>query len=106
MSTLNITKNNFDEAVLSSDIPVVVDFWAEWCGPCKIMGPIFEQLSEEYDGKIKFCKLDVDENGELAAQYNVMGIPTMILYKDGGEAERIVGSRPADEVADFLDKHI
>ena len=77
------TSANFDADVLGSEIPVVVDFFATWCGPCRMMAPVIEELAEEYDGKVKIGKLDVDENSDIAARYGVMSIPTIILFKDG-----------------------
>ena len=77
------TSANFDVDVLGSDIPVVVDFFATWCGPCRMMAPVIEELAEEYDGKVKIGKLDVDENSDIAARYGVMSIPTIILFKNG-----------------------
>ena len=85
------TSANFDADVLGSDIPVVVDFFATWCGPCRMMAPVIEELAEEYDGKVKIGKLDVDENSDVAARYGVMSIPTIILFKNGEIFSKSVG---------------
>ena len=85
------TSANFDADVLGSEIPVVVDFFATWCGPCRMMAPVIEELAEEYDGKVKIGKLDVDENSDIAARYGVMSIPTIILFKDGEIISKSVG---------------
>ena len=93
---LYITDDNFEAEVLKSDIPVVVDFFAEWCGPCKMMGPIFEEVGANYEGKVKFVKLNVDEARETAMKYGVMSIPTIITYKGGEVVETIVGLQDED----------
>ena len=92
MAAVNVTKENFEEEVLKSELPVVVDFWATWCGPCQIMGPIVEELSEELEGKVKFCKVNVDENSELAESYDVMSIPNFKLFKNGEIAGERMGA--------------
>lgn len=92
MAAVNVTKENFEEEVLKSELPVVVDFWATWCGPCQIMGPIVEELSQELEGKVKFCKVNVDENSELAESYDVMSIPNFKLFKKGELAGERVGA--------------
>ena len=91
---MQVTDGDFKKEVLDSELPVIVDFWAEWCGPCKLMGPVFEELSKEYEGKVKFVKLDVDSNQDTASKYGVMSIPTLILFKDGKEANKIIGFAP------------
>ena len=88
---VQITDQNFEEEVLGSDVPTEVDFWAPWCGPCQMMGPVFEELSDEYDKEIKFVKINTDENSDLASQFNISGIPCLILMENGKEKERIVG---------------
>ncbi len=92
MATLVVDKTNFDREVLQSEVPVVVDFWAEWCVPCKMVAPIVERLAERYEGRLKVAKLDVDSNQDLAIQYQVMSIPTLLFFKDGQVADRIIGA--------------
>lgn len=88
---MTFTDQNFEKEVLKSSTPVLVDFWAPWCGPCQMVGPIMEELSKEYEGKVKIGKLNVDENPQVAVKYNVMSIPTVILFKEGKEIARQVG---------------
>lgn len=97
-SVVTVTQDTFEEEVLASDRPVVVDFWAPWCGPCRMLAPIFEQLAARHGERVKFAKLNVDENQALAAQYRVMSIPTLIVFKDGQPVEQIVGLRPEPEL--------
>ena len=92
----HVTDDNFEAEVLKSDIPVIVDYFAEWCGPCKMMGPIFEEVGAKYEGKVKFVKLNVDEARETAMKYGVMSIPTIITYKGGEVVETIVGLQDED----------
>lgn len=101
MAVLEITAENFEEEVLNSKVPVLVDFWATWCGPCQMQGPVIEQAAEEFP-KIKVGKLNVDEQGELSQKYGVMSIPTLILFKDGQAAKKAVGFHPLEEIARLL----
>jgi thioredoxin 1 len=94
----NITDAQFDAEVLKSDVPVIVDFWAPWCGPCKIIGPRLEELAKEHDGKVKVVKLNVDEEREWAGKFGVMSIPTLMLFKEGQAAGQIVGAVPKEEI--------
>ena len=102
MAELKITKENFENEVMKSNIPVLIDFWAPWCGPCRMMGPIIEQLAEEYEGKAKVGKVNVDEEGELSQAFGVMSIPTIVLVKDGKVVRQAVGARPKAEVEAML----
>ena len=101
---VEIEEAKFDEAVLKADIPVLVDFWAPWCGPCRMVAPVVDELSEEYDGKMGFVKVNVDDNPKIASQYGVMSIPTLIIFKDGTPVSNIVGFRPKDELKKSLDE--
>ena len=102
MAELKITRENFENEVMKSNIPVLIDFWAPWCGPCRMMGPIIEQLAEEYEGKAKVGKVNVDEEGELSQAFGVMSIPTIVLIKDGKVVKQAVGARPKAEVEAML----
>ncbi len=98
-----LNEENFRQEVLKADVPVLVDFWAAWCGPCKMVGPIVEELANDYVGKAKVCKLNVDDCGRIAQSYGVMSIPTLILFKGGQEVNRVVGFRPKGELAKMLE---
>ena len=89
-----LNDGNFEQEVLKSDLPTLVDFWAPWCGPCKMMGPILEEAAAEWEGKIKVCKLNVDESMGVAREYQIQSIPTMILFDKGEPAKKIIGARP------------
>lgn len=104
MAVKEFTKDNFDTEVLQADKPVLVDFWAAWCGPCKMIAPVVEELAGEYEDKVIVGKLNVDEHGEVPARYGIMSIPTLILFKDGEEVERVVGYKTKDELAEMLKK--
>ncbi|MDD2427908.1 MAG: thioredoxin [Eubacteriales bacterium] len=104
--TVTLTKANFKEEVLESEQPVLVDFWASWCGPCRMVGPIVEALAEDFDGRAKVGKVNVDEEDDLARQYSVMSIPTLVIFKGGEVAERLVGARSQGELAALLEKHV
>ena len=100
--TIEITKENFEEVVLKSELPVLVDFWATWCGPCKMIGPLVEQLSEEMAGKAVIGKINVDKQPELAMQYQVMSIPTLLVFKNGEVANKRIGFMPKEKIAEML----
>ena len=99
---MNITKNNFEQEVLHSDKPVLIDFWAPWCGPCRMLSPVISEIAEEYGDKIKVCKVNVDEEGDLAASFNVMSIPTLVVVKDGKVANSAVGVRPKAQIVEMI----
>ena len=98
-----VTDADFDSSVLKSEIPVLVDFFAEWCGPCKMLSPIVDELASEYEGKVLVVKLDVDASQAIAEKYSVMSIPTLIMFKDGEEVNRMQGAQPKDVIAKELD---
>lgn len=102
MATQKVDNNNFQADVLGADVPVVVDFWAEWCGPCKAIGPSLEEISDEMEGKIKITKLNIDENPDIAAQYGVRSIPTLVLFKDGEPASMQVGAKQKSGLVDWI----
>ncbi len=103
---ITLTESNFEAEVLDADKPVLVDFWAPWCGPCRVVGPIVEELAKEYDGKVKIGKLNTDENTQIAVKYNIMGIPSLLLYNNGEVVDRIVGVVPKGQIAEMLDKYV
>lgn len=106
MKPYTFTDQNFEEEVIKSDIPVLVDFWAIWCGPCKMIAPIVEQLAEELNGKVKVGKLDVDTNQETSIKYGIRGIPTLLIFKDGKVVETIVGAVPKATILNKLQPYI
>ncbi|MEO3997106.1 thioredoxin [Mesorhizobium sp. CAU 1732] len=102
MATVTIDKNNFESDVLQSAEPVVVDFWAEWCGPCKMIAPALEEIAGELDGKVKIAKINIDENPELAAQFGVRSIPTLMIFKGGEVADMKVGAAPKTALSAWI----
>ena len=95
---VNVTKENFEAEVVNSDIPVIIDFWAEWCVPCKMIGPVLAEISEEYKGKLKVAKVNVDEAGELASEYNIISIPTLMVFNKGEVVKQQVGAVSRDVI--------
>jgi thioredoxin 1 len=105
-NVLEVSDSNFDTEVLQSQVPVLVDFWAEWCGPCKMLAPTVEALAREYAGKVKVAKVNVDENIATASRFRIQGIPTLLLFKGGQVREQLVGSQPKSVVEKALAKHL
>ncbi len=105
MPVLHLNKEGFFK-LLESGRPCLVDFWASWCGPCKMLAPIIEELGAQYEGKVAVAKVDVDEEQDLAVQYGVMNIPTVVLFKDGQEVNRLVGLLPKESFAEMIDQHL
>lgn len=100
---LDVAKDTFEKEVLKNRLPVLVDFWAPWCGPCRIVSPILDKLSSEYQNKLKFTKLNVDDNQGIAVQYDVRGIPCMVIFRNGREMDRIIGAYPEAELRRKID---
>jgi len=105
MSAGKVTAANFDEVVLKSSKPVLVDFWAEWCGPCRALAPKLEEIAQEMFGKVKIVKMNVDENQQTPGQFGIRGIPAMILFKNGQKVGELVGNHPKDNIEQFLKDH-
>jgi len=105
-NTMKVDKNNFEADVLNSSEPVVVDFWAEWCGPCKMIAPALEEIAQEMGGKVKIAKLNIDENPELAAQFGVRSIPTLMMFKSGEVADMKVGAAPKTALSSWISGNI
>ncbi|MCA0455840.1 MAG: thioredoxin [Chloroflexi bacterium] len=103
--TFEITEANFQKEVLESTEPVLIDFWADWCTPCKMLSPLVDQIAEEYQGKVRVGKLDADANPDVVMRYNVMGLPTLMLFKGGEAVERITGYQPKDKITSKLVPH-
>lgn len=103
---INLSVSDFDETVINSDIPVLVDFWASWCGPCKMLLPTMDKLADEYKDKVKVCKVNVDEQGELAIRFGVMTIPTIILFKNGEIVDKVIGAYPKNHFDNMIKKTI
>ncbi len=103
---LEITNENFEQEVLNSKIPVLIDFWAPWCGPCKTVAPIIEEVEAELEKKVKVCKVNIDDNSDLATRYSVMSIPTLIVVKDGNVMESKVGALGKDDLKELLQSYL
>lgn len=103
---VNVSDASFDEDVLKSDLPVLVDYWAEWCGPCKMIAPVLEEIAQEYAGKVKVCKLNIDENTEVPPKFGIRGIPTLMLFKNGNVEATKVGALSKSQLAAFLDGNL
>ena len=101
-----VMDNNFNEEVASNNVPVVVDFWAPWCGPCKMLGPVLEELEKEYGEKVKFIKVNVDNNPVVSQKFRVLSIPTVMVFKNGEAVDTMVGFRPRTAVKELVDKHL
>jgi thioredoxin 1 len=105
-SVLSVTDNTFEQEVLKAELPVLVDFWAPWCGPCKAVAPVVEDLSKEYEGRLKVVKLNTDENPKTAQAYSIKGIPSLFLFKSGQVVEQVVGAVPKSTLATAVNKHL
>ena len=101
---VDVTDEQFEQEVLKADLPVLVDFWAEWCGPCKIVSPTVEALADEYDGKVKFVKLDTEQNFDIPDRYGIRSLPTLMIFKGGEQVDQIFGARPKAELKRYLEK--
>ena len=106
LKTFEVNQDEFQTEVLDSATPVLVDFWAEWCGPCKMIAPIVDEIADEYDGRLRVAKVDADVNQEVLMNYGIMSIPTLVLFKDGQAVERITGFTPKGKIVDKLNVHI
>ena len=102
MTEMNITKENFEAEVMNYDRPVLIDFWAPWCGPCRMLSPTISEIAEEYGDKVKVCKVNVDEQGELASTFGVMSIPTLVVIKEGKVVNSVTGVRPKDQIVSMF----
>ena len=103
---VHISDDSFNSEVIQSEIPVVVDFWAAWCGPCKMIAPILDEIASEYDGKLKVAKVDVDSNTRVASQYKIMSIPSLLVFKDGNLVDQVVGALPKAQLVERITKAI
>ena len=103
---VHISDDSFENDVLQADLPVLVDYWAEWCGPCKMIAPILDEVATEYDGKLKVTKLNIDENNQTAPQYGIRGIPTLMIFKNGSPAATKVGALSKSQLMEFIDANI
>ena len=106
MEPIHTSDDNFENDVLKSSTPVLVDFWSEWCGPCKALAPKLDEIAKEYGEKVRVVKLNVDENQKTSAEFGIRGIPTLIVFKDGQNVEQISGNHPKENITALIDKHI
>jgi len=106
MKPIEVTDSSFDNEVVQSSSPVLVDFWAEWCGPCKMIAPVVEEIAKDYDGKLKVAKVDVDSNPQSAGKFGVRSIPTLLLFKDGQVVDQIIGAVPKRHLIEKIEKHV
>ncbi|MGK7952459.1 MAG: thioredoxin [Xenococcaceae cyanobacterium] len=105
-ATATVTDSSFKEDVLDSEVPVLVDFWAPWCGPCRMVAPVVEEIAEQYEGKVKVVKLNTDENPQVASQYGIRSIPTLMIFKGGQRVDMVVGAVPKTTLANTLEKYL
>jgi thioredoxin 1 len=105
-NVLEVTDTNFDAEVIKGAIPVLVDFWAPWCGPCKMVAPVVEALSQEFEGKVKFVKVNTDESPNTAQQFQISGIPSLLLFKDGNVVDQVVGAVPKSQLQNMITRHV
>jgi thioredoxin 1 len=105
-NVLDVTDNTFDTEVIKGNLPVLVDFWAPWCGPCKMVAPVVEALSQEFEGKVKFVKVNTDESPNTAQQFQISGIPSLLLFKDGNVVDQVVGAVPKSQLQNMITRHV
>lgn len=105
-TVVHVTDANFEEEVLQSDVPVLVDYWAEWCGPCKMIAPVLEEIAKDYDGKVKICKMDVDANRDTPQKFGIRGIPTLMMFKGGNAEATKVGALSKSQLSEFINTNV
>ena len=103
---IQFTDDNFENEIRDSQVPVLVDFWAEWCGPCRLLGPTLEKVADEFEGKVKVCKMNVDENPNTPTRFHIRGIPTVIFFKSGQVVDQLVGNHPKETIIQTIQKHL